>query len=201
MDVHLHYALDSVRIHLTDVASRADKRRLKMYGKTVSCRPHCSACCSRLLTISMAEAIIIYEYLKKNKNWAVVRALAEKQLSLLEAAGSITWFKMRQRCPVLDQDTDLCRAYTFRPAACSIHFATSNPKLCDPWSTEQGRFQALDFTDLFEKFEQRMTETIRGHGIFSLRLPMPSALLLAEKVSVKSGLDLNEVVSLFFQEL
>jgi Fe-S-cluster containining protein len=201
MDVHLHHALNPVRVHLTDTASRADKRRLKAYGRTVSCRPRCTGCCSRLVAVSMAEAMIAYEYLRGTGKWAAVRARADAQLPLLGKAGSMTWFKMRQKCPILDPDTGLCQTYAFRPAACSTHFATSNPELCDPWSTERGRFRPLDFTDLFEKFEKRMSEAVQDYGIFSLRLPVPSAVLLAERVSVKSGLDLSEVVSLFFKEL
>jgi Fe-S-cluster containining protein len=149
----------------------------------------------------MAEAVIIYEHLREKEYWPDVRKKATDQMNLLGAAQPMTWFKMRQKCPVLNTDTDLCRTHALRPAICSTHFVTSNPKLCDPWSTASGEFKAVDYTDLYENFQRRMTECIQSYGIFTLMMPIPTALLLAEKISVKSGLDLSEIVSLFFKEL
>ena len=201
MDVHIHHALAPVKIHLADVASRADKRRLRMYGNNISCRSGCSGCCARLITITMAEAVIAYEHLKREGSWPDVRKRAVGQMEVLKVADPMAWFKMNRKCPILDPDTDLCQAYVVRPATCATHFVTSDPELCDPWSTHTGKFETVNFPDLFGKFRQRVSECVQGYGIFTLMLPIPSGLLLAEKISVKSGLDYSEVVSLFFKEL
>ena len=200
MDVHLHHALGSVRIHLTDIASRAEKRRLRMYSRTIRCRAGCSGCCARPVNVSMAEAVIAYEHLKQDGTWPDVRKKAVEQMGL-GVSDPVAWFKMNRKCPILDTDTNLCRAYTVRPATCSTHFVLSDPELCDPWSTHAGKFEAVDFPDLFQKFQGRVAESVQGYGIFTLVLPIPSGLLLAEKISVKSGLDFSEVVTLFFKEL
>ncbi len=201
MDVHLHHALGSVKIHLTDVASRAEKRRLRMHGDIIRCRARCSGCCARLINVSMAEAVIAYEHLKQDGTWPDVRKKAIEQMGILRITDPMAWFKMNRKCPILNTDTNLCRAYAVRPATCSTHFVSSDPELCDPWSTHAGKFETVNFPDLFQKFQGRMAECVQGYGIFTLVLPIPSGLLLAERISVKSNLDFSEVITFFFHEL
>lgn len=201
MEVRLKYTLRRVKMHMTDTAVRADRRRLAMYRGKIRCRSGCSGCCSRMIRITMAEAVLIYEHLKGSGAWPEVRKACMGQLKLLGSAGAMTWFKMNQKCPVLNKDTNMCKAYKVRPPACSTHFVTSDPELCDPWSANQGKYESVDSSDLTEEFQKRLEESIRGEGILMITLPMASALTLAEKISVKSGLNLPEIVTLFFKEL
>lgn len=172
--------LGQVKLAMTGAATKASVRRLTVVQS--SCQPGCSACCSRLVYVSLAEAIIMQEYLVKNKTWESVREDVETLLPLLENAQPVTWFQMNQACPVLDKTTRLCRAYEVRPTPCSVHFVTSDPALCDPWSTVKGEYKPLTFTDLHEEFLTKLNGAIDANGIFAIRLPIPSALLLAEKI-------------------
>lgn len=201
MKVRLKDSLRDAKVYLVDTAARAEKRRLNVYRGRISCRPACSGCCSRLIRISMAEAVLIYEHLSETGRWTEVRRTCVGQMKLLGPVDPMVWFKMNQKCPVLDRKTDMCTAYSVRPATCATHFVTSDPELCDPWSAKGGKYETADFSDLFETFRRRLSASIRDYGIFTMVLPMPSALMLAEQISVKSGLSLAEVVSLFFQEL
>lgn len=201
MEIRLKDSLGEVRVHLADAASQSEKRRLSVYKGRIRCKPACSGCCSRLLSVTMAEAVLMYDHLSRSGQWAEARKVCIEQIKMIPGAKHMTWFKMNQKCPVLDRATNLCRAYMVRPATCSTHFVTSDPSLCDPWSANGGKYESADFTDILNKFSKRMSESVRGNGIFTMTMPLPTALILAEQISVKSGLDLADVMSLFFKEL
>lgn len=180
MPVRPSDVLHQVKLAMVDASSKAAVRRLSVLQSP--CKTGCSACCSRLIYVSLAEAIVIQDYLVEQNRWEAVREKAEAQLPYLENTQPVTWFQMNQACPVLDPATRLCQAYAVRPTPCSVHFVTSDPSLCDPWSTAKGVYQPTPFLDLHEEFATKLSGVVDANGIFAVRLPMPSALLLAEKV-------------------
>jgi hypothetical protein len=147
----------------------------------------------------MAEAVIIYEYLKSGGHWPGVKIRARKQLPLIGATDPLTWFKLNMSCPVLSPEKR-CLAYKVRPGMCSTHFVSSDPKLCDPWGSGTGRFEPRDLDDLYDKFCEKL-ENIVGPGVLQMRLPFPSALVLAEGISVHSGLDIQQTMEFVFRNL
>ena len=112
----------------------------------------------------------------------------------------MAWFKMAIPCPVLGDD-DRCGAYPVRPPTCSCHFVTSDPSLCSPWDHGEGEYEALDFHDLFDEYKGRLSEAVQAYGIFTLVQPIPSALLFAERISVRSGMTLSEAIAFHFKGL
>jgi Fe-S-cluster containining protein len=200
MEVRLAEALGPVKLAVMDTATAAANRRLAIYGDKIPCKPGCAGCCSRMVRITMAEAAILYEKLVQDKLWLEVKKEARSQFAIAKDADPVAWFKTNRPCPVLDRQKNLCKAYSVRPAACSTHFVISKPELCDPWSTAAGTYVSADMDDLLEKFTKRVMENIAGHGVFSLELPIPVALLLAERISIQSGLELDKAVALLFQE-
>lgn len=201
MEFKLSQALGPVRLKLMDVASKASSRRLMDHRKKISCKPSCAGCCSRMISVTVAEATVIYDHLVSAGTWGAVRSEARNQASEARKADPLAWFKMNRPCPVLERDSRLCLAYKVRPAACSTHFVTSDPDLCGPWSATSGRYEPADMDDLAEEFTEFVRSHVAKSGILSLELPMPVALLLAERISIRSGMELDEVVSLLFQEL
>lgn len=183
-----------------DIAVQSSMRQIKSKTK-ISCKPACAGCCSRYTQISLAESIIIYDHLRKKKEWPEVQKKSKEQLDIIKAVEPLSWFKLNIKCPILNLDTKLCRAYRVRPAICSTHFVTSDSKLCDPWSHGSGRFETCDMNDLYFKFKSRLENAVDGFGVFGMYFPVPSALLLAEKISVQSGLDLLQVISMIRAEL
>jgi len=200
MDIKIAQALGPIKLSLMDTAVVASSRRLKIYGNDVPCKPGCAGCCSRLIRITMAEATILYEHLVQNGEWTEVRKEARDQFSLVKEVDPVAWFKMNRSCPVLNPKTRNCRGYAVRPAFCSTHFVTSSPDLCDPWNAADGIYQPVDMDDLMEIFSKRVSENVAGYGIFGLELALPVALLLAERISVQSGLELDQAVKLLFRE-
>ncbi len=201
MEVKLSLAMAPVRHALTETNHKALVRRLQVYGQKVPCKSGCSGCCSRLNVITVAEALMMYEHLLKTKEWSEVAKKAREQFQDVKDANPLSWFKQNRKCPVLDQTTNKCTAYSVRPSTCATHFVTSNPSMCDPWNTKPGKYEPIDFTDLHVQFRMKLMEHTSAYGIMELELPIPTALLLAERISIQSGMEPNDVLALMYQEL
>lgn len=196
MDIRLTQALGDVRVAVDDVIQESARRRLQMAD--VPCAPKCSGCCRRLVRLSVAEAMILYDHLLREGKWEAVKSAAQATDHLARKANPISWFKMNIPCPVLQGD--LCSAHKVRPPACSAHFVESDPKACSPWHAGSEPYIPADQTDLVGRFREKLEGALEGHGILTVELPMPTALLLAERVSLNTGLDVSKVVSMLFNE-
>lgn len=198
MDVKFSEILGPIKLVLLDTASKATTWRVP--GKViVPCKAGCAGCCSRHIIIYMAEAIIIYEKLKSDKRWDEVKTRAQAQLPIIGKTDPLSWFKLNISCPVLGTDKK-CLVYQVRPAMCSTHFVLSDPKLCDPWGVGAGKYEPLDLDALYRSFCAKL-ENMVGSGVLRMRLPIPSALLLAEGISVQSGLNIQQVMAFVFKDL
>jgi len=194
-------AVASVKIAMMDASQKASIRRLNVLGDKCKCKPGCSACCSRLIHISIAEALIMYDHLKRSNTWLKVREAAQKQYKTASSLSEIAWFNMNISCPILDLETKMCRAYPVRPTPCSVHFVTSDPSICDPWSTSGGTFEKTDFPEVHADFMDALSKELSGRGILELRLPLPAALLFAEKVQVQKGLTADQIITFISSEI
>jgi len=200
MKLDLAGAVRPVKAAMKEASERAAVRRLNVYLDRIQCRVGCSACCSRMVHVSVAEALVIQEHLAESGRWPEVRAKALAQKPVASGANPVSWFKMNIKCPVLRED-GLCGAYEVRPTPCSTHFVESDPAHCDPWSTKSGRFMPVQMNDLHEGFMKALEGLVDGHGILAYRMSMPSALLFAESVRVMTGLSLEEMTNLLRSEL
>lgn len=201
MEIKFSKALSLVKLALLDTASKAEKRRLMIHRDEIPCRSGCSGCCSRRIEISMAEAVLIYQHVLDKGVWPRVKEVAKAQLPLVRSTDPVAWMKMNLKCPILDPASQKCSAYEVRPAICATHYVTSSPSLCDPWSTASGTYSPLDFNDLLVEFRKRAGSHVEGYGILSLELPIPLALLLAERINTLSGLTMEQAITVMFNEL
>jgi Fe-S-cluster containining protein len=200
VDLNLANMLGQVKLAMMDASEKAAKRRLTVYGDKVRCKSACDGCCARLVHLTVAEATVIQEHLSKTGQWAEVRARAVALAPTVRSANAVSWFKMNLKCPVLDEEKRTCRAYAVRPTPCSVHFAASDPSLCDPWSPKGGDYRPVEMEDVHEDFVRRTEPSLDGHGILALRLAMPLALLLAERIKYQRGMSVQEVMSLVYNE-
>lgn len=173
--------LGGIRAGMADCAAKATRRSLTMYGRAVPCRAGCHGCCKRLIFVTLAEAVVMFASLKKQRKWPEVRARALAVLPASKHAPE-SYFRMGIECPVLDPGSKTCTAYSVRPSPCSTHFVLSHPSMCDPWSAKGGNFTPVDMEDLHEEFQKVIASELDPRGILSIRMPLPMALLLAEKV-------------------
>jgi len=178
-------------------AASSEKRRLRM-AETTSCSPGCNSCCHRLIEITVGEAAVIVAHLRESGDWKRVRAAASSLAGRARECSADTWFKMKTRCPVLGED-GMCSAYAVRPPACSVHYVTSDPSCCDPWSSEPG-FAPVDMSDLYLESQARIGRAIPPGGIMSMALPIPLALLLADRVAVRTDLTFEQAMEMMVRE-
>ena len=201
MEFKLEQALGNVRFNLIDTLEKSNKRRLISFDNyEIKCKSGCSGCCKRLIKLTMAEAFIIYEYLKSNDLWDKVKIKAEDQLPTIKNSNDVTWFMMNKPCPVLNKHNN-CLAYKVRPILCSTHFVKSDPILCDPLNMDVGKYESIQFNDFVEDFLKKLLKNTALSGIFQLELSLQESILLAEKINLQVGLDLDQIISLFFNEL
>lgn len=198
MKVDLSRALDPVRNAMIE-ASTSSKLRLSVIGGDTPCKAGCNHCCSRLVSISLAEAAIMVERLKADGQWTAVEKRAVEIEQLSKEVDGITWFKMNIKCPVLNPETGLCEAYEVRPATCSTHFVMSSPNSCDPWSTEPMNYVPVDMVDLHANFVKTL-ERECGKGIMSVPLPLPAAIRVSSRLVSRNGMTLDEAMALIARE-
>lgn len=122
---------------------------------------------------------------------AAAEALAESARTLSADA----WFKMKTRCPVLDGQ-DMCSAYGVRPPACSTHFVLSDPDCCDPWSATGSEYVPADLKDVYVDSQRRIRESLPSSGIMSMVLPLPLALLVADRIAVRTDMSVEQALDL-----
>ncbi len=201
MEINLSKALGAVRVALGETAQKAQSRRLMVYPTEIKCLPKCDSCCARLITISIAEAFIIYEHLLREDKWEEVRERAVTIFKTSQEASPLSWFKMNVKCPVLDQETKLCKAYGSRPAICSTHFVSSDPAGCDPWATRDVPYESASMHDLFNEFQEELSRKVPQDGIMSMVVHLPVALLIAERINKKTTLSVQDTISLLYNEL
>jgi Fe-S-cluster containining protein len=147
----------------------------------------------------MAEAIIIHDYLVRTNSWDKIKEKSRSQIEILKNSNPTSWFRMNIGCPILEDE--LCKAYPVRPPECSTHFVKSNPELCHPWSAQSGKYEKFDMVDLFDKFSEFVKTKTDNYGIFRINLPIPLALLLAERIQKQSNKDTFETMRMMFNEL
>jgi Fe-S-cluster containining protein len=200
MDINFPSGVANVKLAILNTAQKSEKRRLQLIKQNIPCKSGCSACCSRYILVSVAESLVIYHDLVQKGTWESVRVRASRQIQLLKNAQPLAWFKLNQKCPVLDPESEKCLAWETRPPVCSTHFVSSDPKLCDPWGSGSGQYVPINMDDLYEEFQRKLALELAEFGILSLRVALPIGLLLAERINVRSSLDLDKVISLMFHE-
>lgn len=127
-------------------------------GKTISCKPHCGACCRQMVTISLPEAVKIADYVAEQppERQQVLRDRFAAVVQKLEAVGlldkndpptgrsmvpppgvppeqasdalALAYFHLQMPCPFLEEES--CSIYEIRPSICREYHVTSPAELC-----------------------------------------------------------------------
>lgn len=180
MEFDLKHTLQELQFVLSGVSSDVNRKRLTVLRGKESCRSNCSGCCRRLVHITVGHAILIHARLEKSGDWENVRESCLTLVPLLKNSSPISWFRMNIPCPLLTGDQ--CSIYDIRPPSCSTHLVSSDAKLCDPWTAESGNYTPIDMNSEREAAEERIDRVFSSRGILGRRLPIPSALLFADRV-------------------
>ena len=60
------------------------------------------------------------------------------QDKVLDEHTKLSYYKINNQCPFLNQKEKYCYVYKARPIACRMHFVESKPSLCNPKNTSGG---------------------------------------------------------------
>jgi len=144
-----NYRQTAARICLE--SSREQKAYLDSVGSTISCRKGCAYCCAQYISISLAHALVIVDYLYANPNltgsflnryekWRRAAA-GTPELEALEKYTNLSstvrrtpqelldkYARLNLPCPFLVSDA--CSIYPVRPICCASHVSVSPPEFC-----------------------------------------------------------------------
>lgn len=135
-------------------AHRLRKQILKQFVHDLNKHrsPSCNTCtkdycCYQMVSISVFEAVIIADWIQRNRRFDILAELRQQaydQKELFNQRGdynllnivkfqdavSNAWFDQQRPCPFLDNGR--CLIYPIRPITCSSHFVVSPPERCAP---------------------------------------------------------------------
>ncbi len=141
-------------------------RELDVSGDSITCRRGCSHCCHHYITASIAEGLVIVDFLYEDEHtltqflkaystWqekaGVTCAGLDQLRTLARLSGTPVesyrtsvisthheYAKMTIPCPFLTGNND-CAIYAVRPLCCSIHASIDPPERCSPDSPQTPR--------------------------------------------------------------
>ncbi len=169
------YCTEYVRL-LKRTRSSARRRfdhELAEHGETITCRERCTHCCHHYLTVSLAQGIVIVDYLYRNRDimrrflgnyeqWAqraselaaeidgvrtqaLASAVPIEQIIIQTRPLAERYFGAAIPCPFLVEDR--CSIYSVRPTACSSHVAVSEPARCAADAVEKPDIRKVSLSD------------------------------------------------------
>lgn len=129
----------------------------------ITCRQGCTHCCFHYVAVSLAQGIIIVDYLYKRKDllkqfvdntekwhrkgYSAANNIDRMRIQALSSSMPIDqviadtrplseqYLDMHIQCPFLANDK--CFIYDVRPLSCSNHYSVSPPDWCDPVARKQ----------------------------------------------------------------
>jgi Fe-S-cluster containining protein len=127
--------------------------------------PEGARCCyEQPVPVSGVESLLIYRAIRPWRDFAeVAKRLAElgeaqfkeiqqrhtgkdpEKIALTDAAvedGRLAFAQRGEPCPLLDPQTQRCRAWEVRPSVCRMHFAVTDPAWSDPRDPSFNKVQA-----------------------------------------------------------
>jgi len=177
---------------------------LSAEGKSISCRAACTYCCYHYVAVSLAQGILIVDYLYKRK--ALLKQFVDNYESWRRDGESIShdidririhalsssipmhqvlndtrplsnrYLETNIPCPFLVDEK--CSIYEVRPMACSGHHSVSPPDWCAPASKQKPAIQHSMPDD--EAFIEMIQLTGSQLTLYELTLPTMVYRLLTE---------------------
>lgn len=149
---------------------------------SISCRKGCSHCCYYPVLTSTLEALVVYRSLVRKRLWtSKLRAHFEQSSDHVRGLSLEVWILSHIPCVLLDETSGTCKSYESRPFSCRTVYARGDPHLCDP-SHSQGLPPVLSRKEVVVEMAEMETRLINRHRLGRIILPLPSAVLLAEKL-------------------
>jgi len=182
--------VSQVRALTTKHLKSCDEYAIEL-NDSIHCKVSCSGCCHSKVTVTLGEALSIYDLLVKTNRWDALKPTIEEHFKLYEFMDEISWRKARITCLMLDQNTNLCSIYQNRPIQCGVHFSLQNGEACDPWYTGPTKNGEYDLEVYYRKFREESL-TVLSPVYLNLAGSLYDMLLRAEKLVTKNDVSFEE---------
>lgn len=158
--------------------------------RPLACRRGCSNCCYQPLTVSLLDGILVYQWLADNHLWtSTLKRRFEETADRTNGLALEVWLLSMTPCPLLDEETKVCRAYKGRPFPCRVAFAHDS-YYCHPHRFAEALQHSSSKTDLrqstFEELWRLEAGLLKRHRWPRIGLPFASAVLHGEAVCTTS---------------
>lgn len=197
LPVLLESSIGQVRAKRGDLAQKFETQ-VRIKTRSTSCRKGCADCCYHPVTISILEGIILYRALLDSQQWTLklretLRETSERQYGISYAV----WLLSLIPCPLLNEKKE-CRVHAARPLNCRTYYATSDPHHCHPHRLGDST-KILPRSEPVEAFAKAEEAILRRHHLQFLKIPIGSAVLLAERLC-KEEITIDQVDRILFEE-
>lgn len=179
MKLKLIDTIPDIRLKLAEVVDETAREKLNHINSRIACRAGCNHCCSRYIELSVAEAVIIRDYLVRTDQWKEVLKKCRQYNKLYFDYDHDTWFLSNIRCPVLDLNTGLCKAYKVKPVICTTRHAVDVRDACHPYDLSTTFPTPLNFDQVTKNFYSWLVEKHKNSPMSRI-VPLVQGLLLAE---------------------
>lgn len=159
-------------------------------GPMLSCKKGCNNCCRHPVTISIAEGLVLYNWLVERGRWtpSLRKQLKETSNNLFGLSFEM-WLLSNQPCVFLGTD-GLCQVYTVRPMQCRTAFSVEDASECHPHNLRPGSI--LGRSEQLAEFGRVEMEAYKKLRVKHWQMPIATALLLSAKL--ESGeIDIEQV--------
>lgn len=173
-------AIGDVRALMATDEARYTERRLRDFP-VITCHKGCSHCCYWPLGVSLLEALVLHEWLVKNRRWTT-----RLQDELRQNAGKVTgldhdvWKMARIPCPLLKDAT--CSVYEARPFVCRLVQSVGDPFDCQAHRVDKSPNFVPATGYMFEYYD-KLREIHKRCGVDMVTMPLSVALLAAARVA------------------
>ncbi len=160
-------------------------------GTQLSCRKGCANCCYHPVLLSLIEGMHLFRWLTSRGRWTPsfrTRCVEASRATFGQALE--IWLLSMPPCVLLDEAKGLCTAHEARPMACRTVFSLTGPEACHPQHLNLDAI--LPRGEVLEEFAAEETKLFKRHGLHRFMLPIPTALLISERV-LSGEIDVEQV--------
>lgn len=145
------------------------------------CRPGCGYCCHLKVSVSIAEALIILDYLREHDRQQLYKELIKslnEPFAQRAVADNSWWVKNTIPCLFLDKSTLLCSIYEVRPFSCRAYHSLDALRCKTGYfnRTEIGIPCYLDFKRSRELYSVAFERALAQLGLQSAQFELSSTI-------------------------
>lgn len=197
LPVLVEESISSIRALRTDLSVKFEAH-IRNTERHITCSSGCVSCCYHPVTISIAEGILLYRWLKAHNQWTTaLRAKLQEVADRQYGTSYEVWLMALIPCPLLSEQKK-CSAYAARPLICRSYYAVSDPHYCHPHRLGPNT-RIVDRAPVIDPFHLEQERILRRHHIQFLTMPIGAAVLMGSRVC-NEEIDLGEIDRLLLEE-